>query len=156
MISLPFSPFRVPILYSEIHLLCVCHSQHLPATAGWVQHSSISNSSLDSWNHEQYSLDNEWRKNHDDFFGEVNGRSRWIDTDEAEEMEGAQGVLEEGDCRVILTEGVKPDGTWSAMRIWGFEGAGEERRYTLRVKDWNKDGEEDRVKMVYDFVEEER
>jgi hypothetical protein len=74
--------------------------------------------------------------------------------DEAKEIEGGQGVLEDGDGKVILAEGGKPDGTWSAMRIWDFEGAGEERGYTQRVKVWNKDGEEVRVKKVYDSVEE--
>ena len=65
-----------------------------------------------------------------------------------------QGGWEEGDeARVILAEGGKPDGSWSAMRIWGFEGIGEDRRYTQRVKVWSKEGAEVRVKMVYDFAE---
>lgn len=104
---------------------------------------------------EQYITDNEWRKNQDAFFGEVNGRSRWIDFSEAKSLEGVQGDWENGDGKLILAEGGKPDRSWSAVRIWGFEEIGNGRRYTQRVKVWSKDGEETRVKMVYDFVEEE-
>lgn len=103
---------------------------------------------------EQYILDNKWRKNHDAFFGDVNGRSRWIELGEAKGIEGLQGDWEEGEGKLILAEGGKPDEKWSAMRIWGFEKVGDGRRYTQRVKVWSKDSEEVKVKMVYDFVNE--
>ena len=65
------------------------------------------------------------------------------------------GEWEQGDDgEVILAEGGKPDESWTAARIWGFEVVGGERRYTQRVEVWNKKGDEVRVKMVYDFVGE--
>ena len=62
---------------------------------------------------------------------------------------------EERDGRLILAEGGKPDQSWTARRIWGFEEVGGERRYTQRAKVGNKSGEEVTVMMVYDFAGEE-
>lgn len=101
---------------------------------------------------EQYVLDYEWRMNHDAFFGQVKGRSKWVDLSEAKEiMDPIPGEWEDDGGKVILAEGGKPDESWSASRIWGFEQVGGDRRYTQRVKVSGKDGEEVRVKMVYDF-----
>ncbi|KAL8719036.1 MAG: hypothetical protein Q9225_003893 [Loekoesia sp. 1 TL-2023] len=107
---------------------------------------------------EQYILDGEWRTNHDAFFGEVKGRSQWISLDEArsrlEGMEGSSsGWDEDSDGgKLILAEGGSTDGKWEAFRIWGFEDIGGERRYTQSVKVWNREGEEVKGKMVYDFA----
>ncbi|KAL8920941.1 MAG: hypothetical protein Q9208_005967 [Pyrenodesmia sp. 3 TL-2023] len=103
---------------------------------------------------EQYILDGEWRTNKDAFFGKVMGRSQWINLDEAkakgEDLAGGWEDSDEG--KLILAEGGSADGKWEAFRIWGFEQVGGEKRYTQSVKVWNKDGEEVRGKMVYDFV----
>lgn len=105
---------------------------------------------------EEYILDDEWRRNHDAFFGDVNGRSKWITIEDAQrQYPDIRSEWEQGDCKVILAEGGKPDDSWTAVRIWGFEEVGGERRYTQRVKVWNKKGEEVKVKMVYDFAGEE-
>ena len=106
---------------------------------------------------EQYVLDYKWRQNHDAFFGDVRGRSRWITVEEAvREYADVKGDWEEErDGRLILAEGGKPDQSWTARRIWGFEEVGGERRYTQRAKVGNKSGEEVTVMMVYDFAGEE-
>ena len=102
---------------------------------------------------EEYILDYEWRENHDPFFGHVNGRSKWITMEDArKDYSGFEGGWEQGDGNLILAEGGKSDDSWTATRIWGFEEVGGERRYTQRVKVWNKNGDEVKVKMVYDFV----
>ena len=104
---------------------------------------------------EQYSLDFQWRDNKDPFFGDVRGRSKWIDAEEVKEKYSdlGSGLEPEEDGKFILAEGGKPDETWSAFRIWGFEEIDGQRRYVQRVKVWNKGGEEVRVNMVYDYVE---
>ncbi|KAL8931921.1 MAG: hypothetical protein Q9216_007026 [Gyalolechia sp. 2 TL-2023] len=116
---------------------------------------------------ERYILDGEWRTNHDAFFGEVRGRSRWVGLEEAESMmrhgvtagegddddDGRDVDDDDDDGRVILAEGGSTDGKWDALRIWGFEEIEGERRYTQRVKVRNRDGEEVEGKMVYDFIE---
>ena len=105
---------------------------------------------------EEYILDFEWRRNHDAFFGDVNGRSKWINVEDvAKQYPDVKGDWEQGDSSLILAEGGKPDESWTAVRIWGFEQVGGERRYTQRVKVWNKNGDEMKVKMIYDFVGEE-
>ena len=104
---------------------------------------------------EQYILDFEWRTNQDAFFGEVRGRSKWISFDEVKADFGdlSANWEREDDSQLILTEGGKPDASWTALRIWGFEVIEGERRYTQQVKVWNKQGEEVKVKMVYDLIE---
>ncbi|USP74666.1 lccl domain-containing protein [Curvularia clavata] len=108
---------------------------------------------------EEYTLDYEWRSNKDGFFGEVLGRSRWVTVDEARKLgvvgEGEGEWLEggEGDGKLIHAEGKKED-EWEASHLWGFEVVDGERRHTRRVRVRNSKGEELRVRMVYDFVEE--
>ena len=63
--------------------------------------------------------------------------------------EGGDGV-----GRLVFAEGGRADGGWNAERLWGFEVVGGERRYTQRVKVWNKQGKEEKVMMVYDFTGE--
>ena len=43
---------------------------------------------------------------------------------------------------------------WEASHLWRFEIVDGERRHTRRVRVTNSKGEELRVRMVYDFVEE--
>ena len=101
---------------------------------------------------EQYVLDGEWRTNKDAFFGEVRGRSQWIELDEAK-SKGVEGDWEDSDDgKAILAEGGSTDGKWEAFRIWGFEAIEGERRYTQSVNVWNNEGEEVKGKMVYDFA----
>ena len=59
------------------------------------------------------------------------GRGRWAEQEECKDM--VRGRWEEG-SRLIVVVGGSVDGTWSAMRIWGFEPTGEEkgRRWTQR------------------------
>lgn len=106
---------------------------------------------------EQYILDGEWRTNHDAFFGEVRGRSQWIDLEEAKSKlrgtENGSWDVDGDDARLILAEGGSTDGKWEAFRIWGFEEFEGERKYVQSVKVWNKDGDEVKGKMVYDFAE---
>lgn len=103
---------------------------------------------------EQYILDGEWRTNHDAFFGEVKGRSQWISVDEAKaKIDDDSWEVDGEDGRLILAEGGSTDGKWEAFRIWGFEEIEGERRYVQNVKVWNKDGDEVKGKMVYDFAE---
>ena len=101
---------------------------------------------------EEYVLDWEWRKNHDAFFGDVEGRSRWISQDEARQN-GAEGDWknDDSDGKLVQAEGNAADGAWKATHLWGFEEVGVGRRYTRRVKMTGKDGKELKVRMVYDY-----
>lgn len=101
---------------------------------------------------EAYTLDWQWRSNHDALFGDVEGRSRWISVGDAR-REGGQGEWIRGDSeeKLINAEGKKPDGAWEATHLWGFEVVGGDRRHTRRVKVVIKEGEELRARMVYDF-----
>lgn len=82
---------------------------------------------------EQYILDWEWRENHDAFFGDVKGRSRWA---EQSEFQGRVANEWEEGGKLIAAAGGSVDGKWNAMRIWGFEltgGGGDRgRRWTQR------------------------
>lgn len=104
---------------------------------------------------EDYTLDFEWRTSKDPFFGDVQGRSRWITQEEAREN-GATGEWLEGDSagKLIQAVGKKPDDAWVATHLLGFENVGGERRHTRRVKVVGKDGEEVVVRMVYDYTGE--
>lgn len=112
---------------------------------------------------EEYTLDYEWRSNTDGFFGEVLGRSRWVAVDEARKLgvvgEGEGEWLEEKekdgeeDGKLIHAQG-KKEGEWEASHLWGFEVVEGERRHTRWVRVRNSKGEELRVRMVYDFVDE--
>ena len=103
---------------------------------------------------EQYILDNEWRTNHDPFFGEVKGRSSWISIDEASKMLELETTWEDGgEGKLILAEGGHKDGGWQAFRIWGFKDIEGQKRYTQAVHVWNTKGEELKGDMVYDYLE---
>ena len=101
---------------------------------------------------EEYILDWEQRSNHDAFFGDIEGRSRWITQSQARE-DGAEGDWQERDSDGMLIQAVgkKPDGAWTATHLWGFEEVAGQRRHTRRVKVVNQDGKELKVRMVYDF-----
>ncbi|KAJ9612606.1 hypothetical protein H2200_004203 [Cladophialophora chaetospira] len=101
---------------------------------------------------EEYILDWDWRKNHDAFFGDIEGRSRWISQEEARHN-GAEGDWEADDSqgKLIQAVGKKPDDAWTATHLWGFEKVDGAHRHTRRVKVTSKDGEELKVRMVYDF-----
>lgn len=101
---------------------------------------------------ESYVLDWDWRKNHDAFFGDIEGRSRWITQDEAKQN-GADGDWKEDDSdgKLVQATGKKPDDAWTATHLWGFEEVGGQRRHTRRVKVVDKDGKELKVRMVYDY-----
>lgn len=58
------------------------------------------------------------------------------------------------DGNLILAEGGHEDGQWQAFRIWGFKDIEGEVRYVQTVKVWNRDGEQVKGDMVYDFVGE--
>jgi hypothetical protein len=101
---------------------------------------------------EEYVLDWEWRTNHDAFFGNVEGRSRWISQEEARQN-GAQGgwPADDSEGKLIQAVGKKPNGAWKATHLWGFEEVDGTRRHTRRIRIVSKDGEEIIVRMVYDF-----
>lgn len=108
---------------------------------------------------EEYILDGEWRTNKDSFFGNVSGRSRWVSVEEGKRsvvIEEGEGKWIEGDSegQLIFAEGKKEGGDWEASHLWGFEIVDGERRHTRRVRVTNDKGEELRVRMVYDFLEE--
>jgi hypothetical protein len=107
---------------------------------------------------EEYTLDYEWRKNQDSFFGEISGRSRWVGVEEGRKtsvVNEGEGEWLEGasEGKLIHAEGRK-EGEWEASHLWGFELVDGERRHTRRVLVSNQKGEELRVRMVYDFMGE--
>ncbi|KAL8697501.1 MAG: hypothetical protein Q9201_007093 [Fulgogasparrea decipioides] len=106
---------------------------------------------------EQYILDNEWRTNKDPFFGEVKGRSRWISLDEGTEMqEDSDEKWEDSDeGKLILAESGSMDGIWESTRVWGFKELEGARRWIQSVHVWNKEGEDFRGNMVYDYDSED-
>lgn len=71
----------------------------------------------------------------------------------AEVVGDGGGEWIEGDSEGMLVEaeGKSGDGKWHAHHLWGFEMVDGERRHTRRVYVKNSDGEEIRVRMVYDF-----
>lgn len=106
---------------------------------------------------EEYVLDWAWRENEDGFFGKVKGRSRWVNVEEGMQEdvlgEGEGNVWVEGDSEGSLIEAEgKKEGEWEARHLWGFEVVDGERKHTRRVWVRKKEGEEIRVRMVYDWV----
>jgi hypothetical protein len=100
----------------------------------------------------QYILDYEWRKYRDPFFGQIRGRSRWIDRGEVEEERLKDGLdnLEEG--RLIEATGGDRRGQVSATHIWGFLEIQGERKHVRKVVVKGKNHEEVRIVMVYDWA----
>jgi len=101
---------------------------------------------------EEYILDYEWRKSHDAFFGDIEGRSRWISQDEARN-DGAEGewITDDSGGKLINAVGKKPDDAWTATHYWGFEEVDGARRHTRRVTVKTKKGQSVVVRMVYDY-----
>lgn len=101
---------------------------------------------------EEYILDWRWRRNHDAFFGDIDGRSRWISQKDAR-ADGADGTWLEGDSEDVLIQAVgkKPEDAWEATHLWGFEEIDGERKHTRRVKVTRQDGETINVRMIYDY-----
>ncbi|EAT79134.1 hypothetical protein HBH56_074700 [Parastagonospora nodorum] len=137
-------------------------SIHLKITQSDEQHIKMAQSVTSgkiAGTTEDYTLDWEWRSNKDAFFGDVAGRSRWVSVEEGEKSEvvgaGGGGWIE-GDSsgKLVEAQGKKESGQWEAHHLWGFEIVDGERRHTRRVYVKNNEGEELRVRMVYDFVEE--
>jgi hypothetical protein len=107
---------------------------------------------------EEYTLDWEWRTTNDNFFGEISGRSRWVTVEEGRKTDvvehgKAEWIDGDSESKLIYAEGSK-EGEWEASHLWGFEMVDGERRHTRRVRVSNKKGEDLRVRMVYDFMEE--
>ena len=103
---------------------------------------------------EQYILDNEWRTNHDPFFGEVKGRSRWISVGGATKLLDSKTDWESDEGKVIVAEGGHADGKWHAFRIWGFKIIEGEKRYVQSVHVWNGKEEDLKGDMVYDYIKD--
>jgi hypothetical protein len=73
---------------------------------------------------EEYTLDWKWRTNNDSFFGEMAGRSRWVNIEEGRQTEvvlAGEGEWNQGDSdgKLIEAEGKKENGEWSAHHLWG-------------------------------------
>lgn len=103
---------------------------------------------------EDYTLDWQWRTNHDAFFA-------WKDVaDGSLKMRLGRGVAEgkwlknESDGKLTQAVGKKPDEICMATHSWGSEEVGGARRHTRRVGVVGKDREEIKVRMVYDFLGE--
>jgi hypothetical protein len=102
---------------------------------------------------EQYILDHQWRENKDPFFGQIRGRSRWIDRSEVtgDGLNDGLDKLDEGE--LIEATGGAVDGSWSATHIWGFSEMEGKRKHVRKVVVKAKNGKEVRVMMVYDWAE---
>ena len=97
---------------------------------------------------EKYILDHKWRENKDPFFGQIKGRSRWIDRSEVTEV-GLKGGLDKfDDGDLIEATGGDVDGNWRATHVWGFLEVQGERKHVRKVVVKGKKGEEIRVMMV--------
>ena len=69
---------------------------------------------------QQYLLDNEWRTEKDALYGDVTGRSLWVDLGQIQEtMADMGGDWEEGDGRLVLADGGKSDAKWTVRTILG-------------------------------------
>jgi hypothetical protein len=102
---------------------------------------------------EQYILDYKWRENKDPFFGQIRGRSRWIDRGDVTEDGLKDGLDKLDDGELIEATGGVVDGNWSATHIWGFLEVQGERKHVRKVVVKGKKGKEVRVMMVYDWAE---
>lgn len=112
---------------------------------------------------EEYPLDWTWRASKNGLFGDVEGRARWVDAKEGAESggvvekegEGVEWVWGDGEEeRLLQAEGKDGEGKWEARHLLGFEMLEGERRFTRRVYVRNREGEEVRAVMVWDFVGE--
>jgi hypothetical protein len=110
---------------------------------------------------EEYEVDWTWRGSSNALFGKVEGRARWVGAEEAK----SAGVVEESDEvewvwadgeeeRLLQAEGKDADGKWEARHLLGFELLDGNRRFTRRVYVRNREGEEVRGVMVWDYVDE--
>ena len=102
---------------------------------------------------EQYILNYQWRENKDPVFGQVRGRSRWVDRYEVTEDGLKEGLDELEEGKLIEVTGGDLDGNWSATHIWGLLEIEGERKHVRKVVVKRKNGDEVRVMMVYDWAE---
>lgn len=101
---------------------------------------------------EQYILDYQWRENKDPFFGQVKGRSRWIDRNEIDEEGLKDGLDKFDEGQLIEATGGDVDGKWSATHVWGFLDVQGQRKHVRKVVVKGRNKEEVRVMMVYDWA----
>lgn len=108
---------------------------------------------------EDYPLDWTWRGSSNGLFGKVEGRARWVAEEEGRKEGGVVGdevewmwVEEDGERKLLQAEGRDAGGKWEARHLLGFEMLEGERRFTRRVFVKNKNGEEVRGMMVWDWV----
>ena len=126
-------------------------------------------------------LDREAWEHSDWLFGTVRGQSRFVslsdlnswvpetygaylrggpgDDDGGEWLEGDaenQGPQDESHV-LTLAKNVDEGRGWSATQVWGFQLIGGERRYVRLVVARDRDGKKEvHMKMVYDYVPEEK
>jgi hypothetical protein len=102
---------------------------------------------------EDYDLDWHWRKSHEAFFGDFEGRSRRISQDEAMQSGAEEGWQADDSGNPSIQAGRRQevgrclDGN---VVVVGFEEVGGARRYTRRIKVTSKYREESKVRVVYD------
>lgn len=99
-----------------------------------------------------------WTERHTDnrIFGALVIKSRRTKVEDLE-----NGWLKDGWTSDTIEHGVieskgdsdtpKSGTTWTAHQAWGFQGTGEERRYTRNVQFTGPQGENIQVKMYYDY-----
>ncbi|KAF2836312.1 hypothetical protein M501DRAFT_1019107 [Patellaria atrata CBS 101060] len=103
-------------------------------------------------------LDWQWRPHSDIIFGELRGKSRYLEPtslclEDPEEKFLREG-WEEGEKVEVMESYVENEvGGWVARQMWGFEKVGEERRYTRHVVVKKMDGSElEKARLVYDWI----
>jgi len=119
--------------------------------------------------HEHRTLDFQERELTDRVFGKIKGQTKFIGADEIASVIAEKGVSDGGhlssDWIESDAEKTGPNGAshvfnhvasveegWTATQVWGFQNVGGERRYVRNVV-VAKNGESQKFKMIYDFVQ---
>ncbi|KAL1861481.1 hypothetical protein Daus18300_008876 [Diaporthe australafricana] len=108
-------------------------------------------------NTENRTLDNTFREHSDWLFGNVKGRTGWVESKDGI-ADGKDEFLKKG-WEAAQTEFVvgyveSLDRGWTAWQVWGFQDVNGERRYTRNVV-VAKGDERVEMRLVYDFYSEE-
>lgn len=146
---------RRAIAYSSITI----HVSQSTDAAGIV-HIEIEQVSTGGFkNNEERMLDWQWREKNDSFYGQVKGRSRWVNVADVEGdaylthgwserwLHGPAG----GEVVQSDAESLGKEPPWIAYQVWGFDEIDGGLRHVRRIVA-KKGSEVHKVRLVYDWA----
>ena len=105
---------------------------------------------------ETFHSDGAWHEHEDHIFGEVKGKTTWVNVSELKDVDGDEAYLQEGwlpetaNGKAIYSLVESKRNGWVARQIWGFKEVNGARMYARNVV-VTKGSEKKRAHLYYDY-----